>query len=222
MSLLLDSKRSSRCIEDIIKKSEETLSISLPLFRLSETLFGLLKEAAERGVHITIIFSTDELDPVEKSLIAKLPHIQISCYSELNSKCYFNEKDMIITSVDIHNFQDKTSGDMSISLNRIEDPVLFEDALHIFNLFYESSVKLISDKDQNVNKPVQGVSAYHGFCIRCAMPITFNISKPYCRQCMNQIKNETDSGKTGNYCHSCACKTATSQNSPQCDECSKN
>ncbi len=220
MPVILNSEKASQLIEEIIKHSEETLSIMIPVFRLSAPLFGLLKDAAGRGIRIKIIFSSDELDDFEKKEISELEHVEICCCTEINAKCYFNEKDMIITSVDIHNFYENKNGDISIGISKNEDEVLYEDAMQLYNSFYESSIILISENSKSQHKTVPAASAYHGFCIRCAMPITFNLSKPYCRQCMNQVKEESLDNKPENYCHSCAAKTSTSLSSPQCKDCS--
>lgn len=220
MPVIFNSEKASQFIEEIIKHSEENLSIMLPVFRLTAALFGLLQDAAGRGVRIKIIFGSDELNDFEKNAISELKHIGICCCTEINSKCYSNEKDMIITSVDIHNLYESKNGDISVGISKTEDAVLYEDAMQLYNSIYESSIILISENGKSSPKSAPAASVYHGFCIRCAMPITFNIAKPYCRQCMNQVKEESSNNKPENYCHSCAAKTPTSLSSPQCKDCS--
>lgn len=221
MPVILDSEKTSFFIEDIIRSAEEHLSLMLPVFKLSIPLFQLLTDAAERGVSITILFSSDELEIYEKKAISELRNIEILCCAELNSRCYFNEKNMIITSIDLHSIFENKTGNISIGLNREEDKSLYEDVLHLYNSFYESSIVLITENKKKSCKPESMTNPYHGFCIRCAMPITFNISKPYCRQCANQFKPESNNIITENYCHLCASKTSTFYHFPLCDNCSK-
>lgn len=219
MAELLDSAKSSYRIEEIIKNSEEKLALLTPVFRLSEKLFGLLKEASERGVRITVIFCTDELEPVEKILISELSHIEICHSPELNARCYFNEREMIITSMSLHDIQERKNGDISMLISRSSDSSLYDNAAEFFESIHNSSVKLVTDTAETDKKPSQTAAAYHGFCIRCAMPISFNIKKPYCRQCMNDRNSETDVAAEEKYCHSCARKTSVRIEFPLCKEC---
>ena len=219
MPVILDSEKTSHFIEKIFRNAEETLSIMLPVFRLSAPLYELLQDASGRGVQITIIFSSDELEPYEKKAISELEKIEICCCAELNSKCCFNENSMIITSADLHNCHEKKNGDISVAISRDEDKVLYNDVLNLYNSFHESSIILISEKGSSAAEPVQTAAAYHGFCIRCAMPITFRLVRPYCRQCMNEVKKETLSNIEENYCHSCARKAPATLNSPLCKDC---
>lgn len=219
MAELLDSIKSSYRIEEIIKNSGEKISLLTPVFRLSEKLFELLKEASERGVRITVIFRADELEQVEKLLLSELPHIEICHSPDLDARCYFSEKDMIITSMNLHDFHEKKGGDMSISVSRKDDLDLFDKTAELYESIYNSSVKLVSGTAKQEKKQIHG-AAYHGFCIRCAMPVTYNPAKPYCRQCMNEKKEETDTQIAGNYCHSCAKKASVSVKSPLCNDCS--
>ena len=220
MPVILDSEKTSLFIEDIIRNAEEHLSLMLPVFKLSVPLFHLLTDAADRGVNIKILFSSDELEIYEKKAISELRNIEILCCAELNSRCYFNEKNLIITSIDLHSIFENKTGNISIGLNRKEDNSLYEDVLHLYTSLYESSIVLISENKEKTGKPELLTNPYHGFCIRCAMPISFNISKPYCRQCANQFKPESNHIITENYCHLCASKTPTSHNSPLCANCS--
>jgi len=220
MPAILDSEKSSHYIEQIINNSEKTLSLMMPVFRLTDKLFSLLVNAAERNVQTTIMFSSDELDLFDKSRISELPHIDICHCDGLNSRCYFNEKDMIITSIELHNFHEKKSGDISIAISRIKDDTLYKDAKELFNKFYETSVIIISSKDKIRKKTTDSVNLFHGFCIRCAIPISFNLTKPYCRNCMNEIKIKNESSERDNFCHSCAKKTDVNFNQPRCPECS--
>jgi hypothetical protein len=180
----------------------------------------MLKDAAERGVYITILFSRDELELFERSLISDLPHIEICCCAEINSKCYFNENNMLITSADLHSCHENKGGDMGVALNRKDDEILYDDAKKLYETFYEASIKLVSEKITNTEKTATNANAYHGFCIRCAMPISFNIAKPYCRQCMKESTEESDDDRMENYCHSCAKNNPVSRKKPQCVDCS--
>lgn len=219
MPVLYSSIESYTKIEEIFSNSMERIVLLLPVFRLTEKFFEMLKTVSQRGVRITILFNTDELDTAEKSVISSIPHIEI-CYSaDLAARCYFNENEMLITSMNLHDFDERKSGDLSIWFSRTDDSILYDKAFKLFKTLHESSVKLVSETAGNEISPIQPGTVCHGFCIRCAMPITFNKEKPYCRQCMNDRKHEKAEIAEENFCHLCARKSITSIISPLCSDC---
>ncbi len=214
MPELLDSKETSDLIEKIITSADETVYLIFPVFRFSHKIYEFLKNTSNRGTGIIIVFRTDELTPVEKIHIAELHNIEVYCSSELNACCYFNESEMLFSSMNINDIHERKSGDINLYFDKINDEKIYNEIKVKCQALIESSVQLVpgnNEKSGNSNDP----EIYHGFCIRCGMPVTFNLNRPYCRQCLADYKNI----KTENYCHLCAEKMPVSAENPLCDRC---
>jgi hypothetical protein len=50
-----------------------------------------------------------------------------------------------------------------------------------------------------------GIKAKTGYCIQCGSIVPFNLSKPYCPNCLKETKEGIDNefGKIEKYCHYC-------------------
>lgn len=220
MPEILDTSRAAHSIERIFSDAAETLVILSPVLNLSEKYFTLLQNASERNVSIRLVFGAEQLVPEAKIFLSGLKNIEICNSYGLTAKCYTNEKEMIFSSLEIHDFHERHTGDISILLIKEHDRELFENGMAQIEKIYLSSVKIVTAPGKNADEKKHAGTAVHGFCIRCAMPISFNPGKPFCRQCFNQFSTEIFKGDKENYCHKCAEKAQTDISSPLCRNCS--
>ncbi len=216
---ILTLRESLSSFEQLIFSSKEKLNLFIPIFKFSENIFTLLQKADERGVKITIVFNTDELTAEEKIMISALKNIEVYHYPELNSRSYYNEDKMLFSSINFTDFNKNMSGEMSVLISRKNDLEMYNKAVSIYDSIIKESIMLVSSTGID-HEAVQNEQKYHGFCIRCAMPIDYNINKPYCRQCMNERKAEGVTSSPEKYCHACAQKADVSESLPLCSKCS--
>ncbi len=220
MPEILDTSKAAYAIERILSEADETLIILSPVLQLTEKYFTLLKDTSDRNVNIKLVFGVEQLPPEGKMLLSSLKNIEICNSYGLTSKCYSNEKEIILTSLDLHDFHERNTGDISILLMKEYDPTLFEKGMEQIEKIYTTSVKIVTDSEKKADVKNQMIAAVHGFCIRCAMPISYNKGKPFCRQCFNEFSAGINNSGKENYCHRCAEKTPSDITSPLCHNCS--
>ena len=225
MAEFLTTSGTSHHIENIIMDAKQKLSLVSPYLKISKTLHERLKDSSERGVKIKIIFGKDELKPNESNSLASLKNVELYYFENLHAKCYFNETRMVITSMNMYEFSEKTNREMGVLIDAVNDPTLFQKALDETTSIIKSSEIISLNKterkfyheaassDKNIPKM--------GYCIRCEARIPFNTDKPYCGDCYmiwSQFENPV---YEENVCHSCGEFNSSTMAKPICYNCYK-
>ncbi len=229
MAEFLTTTGTSFHIENIILRAKRKLILVSPYLQLSKTFFERLKDANFRGVEIKILYGKNELQNNEKELLASLEKLEIHYFDNLHAKCYFNESEMVITSMNMYEFSEKNNREMGVYITRDKDKELFENAVNETLSILHSSEK----RDlQKVEKEVYSSNNHkdkwadenndsQGFCIRCGDQIEFNPDRPYCWDCYNVWRQYENEEFLEQVCHKCGKPENSSMAKPQCYECFK-
>ncbi|MBN1159076.1 MAG: phospholipase D family protein [Bacteroidales bacterium] len=191
MAEFLTTNGTSYHIENVIIGAKKKLFLVSPYLQLSKTFFERLKDSANNNVQIIIIYGKDELKPNERNSLAELKKIELYFFENLHAKCYFNESEMVITSMNMFEFSEKNNREMGVFITKQKDPELFEKAVNETHSIIKSSelIGLSKVKRQlfqvKMSKPEQGITLgrkkpTRGYCIRCEQRIPYDPEKPYC------------------------------------------
>ena len=218
-------------IENIISNSKNELVLVSPYLQLSKTLFERLKDAAKRNVKIIIIYGKDELKPNSKNSLAELKNIHLFYFENLHAKCYYNELNMVITSMNMYEYSEKTNREMGVLINSTTDHELYIKAIEETNSIINSADPIQLSKNQknkinyfNSRNQINNLSIQkpsRGYCIRCSARIEYNVEKPYCIDCYFVWAQFENYNYPENVCHRCGEFEQTSMNGPQDRDCYK-
>ncbi|WP_299714280.1 phospholipase D family protein [uncultured Tenacibaculum sp.] len=214
MAEFLTTNGTSYHIENIIIGAEEKLVLVSPYLQISKTFYERLKDASKRGVNISIIYGKDELKKNEKKALEELENIELYFFQNLHAKCYFNEKEMVITSMNMYEFSEKNNREMGVFITQKEDDNLFKKASNETLSIIESAQLISKPKRTNKN-----IISKKGNCIRCSTTIPYDVEKPYCRDCFSTWSHFENSDYKEKTCHSCGRPENTSMNKPECYSC---
>ncbi|MFC1983621.1 phospholipase D-like domain-containing protein [Chloroflexota bacterium] len=128
-------------IESIIRDAKQRLVLVSPYLQLSRAFFARMKDADEQGVKIIIIYGKDELKPTEKKKLLSLKNIALGFCDNLHAKCYYNEDNMIITSMNMYEYSEKNNREMGILIKSKEDPSVYKDAVREVQSIWRSSTR---------------------------------------------------------------------------------
>lgn len=118
----------SHNIEEIIINAKEKLVIVSPYLKLTENLFERLKEKDSEKIEITFIYGKSELNEYEKKKLYSLSNLNLYFYRNLHAKCYYNESEMLITSMNLHEFSERNNREMGILIKKENDIQIFKNA----------------------------------------------------------------------------------------------
>ena len=141
----------------------------------------------------------------------------------LHAKCYLNEAEALLTSMNLYKFSQENNDEMGILVSREDDEELYEQihrqAMRWIAGSNTDEVTEVADSGDAEErrrpqhprpKPTaSGAVPVNGFCIRCKITIPANPSRPYCNGCYaswNRFKNKAYEEK---YCHVCGTEHKT-------------
>ena len=222
MAEFLTTNGTSFNLENIILEAKTKLILVSPYLQISKTFFERLKDTSNRNVKIKIIYGKDELNEIEKKQLSELENLELFYFENLHAKIYFNENKMIITSMNMYQFSEKTNREMGVLINRKIDDQLFEKAVNETLSILKSSkkIELISNekiiiKNYSFTKPTNK----NAFCIRCNENIKLDINNPYCRNCLREWERFGNIHYLERFCHYCGENEETSSHKPMDLEC---
>ena len=127
MSNFLRTQDVSSEIGKLIRDASSSVILISPFVRINDALFGYLKDASRQGIKITLVFGKEELKPDVKEQLAKLDNITAYYRKTLHAKCYFNEKQMVITSMNLYDFSEVNNLEMGLLINAKDEASLFSE-----------------------------------------------------------------------------------------------
>ena len=222
MAEFLTTNAISFYIEKVIKESQSELYLLMPYLQLSREFYDAVKGSSERGVSIIIVYANEDLYTEEKLKLGELENLEIYCMENLNAKCCCSEDNVLITSMDIHQLSAIDSAEMGIIFNKNSDNNLYKQTYNEIKTIITSSKNMNLHRktaDQIAVSSVKSKKIYHGFCINCAMPISYNPGNPYCRSCSPKGDNKPVKFDQGKFCHICGLQASLKIDSPLCDRC---
>jgi hypothetical protein len=208
--------------ENIIKNAREELYILFPYLQLSREFYEALKESSDRNVPIIIVYATEDLHTEEKLKLSEIENLEIYNCENLSAKCCCSDSSLLFGSMDFHQMALSDSLEMGILLNKLDDADLYKKIYNEIKLIIGSSKNMNLHKkavEELVHPAVALKKIYHGVCIKCAMPVSYNLDKPYCRSCTPKNPEEETEVTAGKYCHLCGTIHENYQNSLLCDTC---
>ena len=237
MITLLTRRKTVSALEDILKNAKEKIVLVSPYINLSEDNANRLRAADDRGVPITLVCRKDNLKENEKRVLQKLKHIQVYNRDNLHTKCYYNEQELIITSMNLYEFSEQNNVEMGVLFTK-DEPIYREARQEIEDLllqdehkvswrreklgaFARSAGKAISSGARAVANRAADALTEKGHCIRCGTHIPLNPDQPLCKEHYAEWARWKKNDYAEKYCHRCGEKNKTSKARPLCTTCYK-
>ena len=229
MATFLTRKGIVHHLDRIIDEAAEELILISPYIKADDETKNLLKSKT-RDTAIHVIYGKSELNPGEKSFLDSLG-IKPTFLKDLHAKCYLNEKEALLTSMNLYQFSQEHNDEMGILVSREDDPELYEDIYRQASRWKNASselyaasaakpkLKVAETRAQTTYKAGQKPS--RGFCIRCKAGVAANPEKPYCADCFKSWKRYSNPEYKDYHCHICGKEHAATLLKPLCASCYK-
>lgn len=243
MARFLTTRGTTSEIETIINNAKNGVVLISPFISIPDSLFQNLIAADQRGIKTTILYGKKELGTDVREQLNQLKNVRLYFLENLHAKCYFNEKSMVITSLNLYDFSEQSNREMGVLITRQADESVFNEAIRearmMVSLATRSSLNIqVSEqlKEQKRSKSAttdaetgsisfrdlsdiisKVFGTYHGYCIGCRTEIDYDEYRPYCPGCYKKWSQQKS--QKANYCHSCGRPSATSIYKPLCRPC---
>ena len=223
MAKFCDTTEISARLAQIIKHADEKLILISPYLKIGTNFRELLNDVRKSTI-IQIIYGKKELNPEEMKWLESTP-IQVSFCENLHAKCYMNEQEALVTSMNLYEFSQINNTEMGIMISKKDDSELYEE----INQEVKRILRKSTDGPSSINLPKKEYKPYKkkfskgqkGFCIKCKKEIKLNPEVPYCKDCYNEWKKHKDKKYPEKYCHICGESNKSSLLKPTCYPCYK-
>ncbi len=235
MAKFLDTTGVSYHLQQLINQAQDTLILISPYLKINERLRQSLDDKDRMKIDIRVVYGKNELQPDQINWLKSLRSVRTSFCENLHAKCYLNENEAIVTSMNLYEFSQVNNQEMGIYVTKAEDPDLY-DAI------YNEARRLIRISDEvrlSVEKVVEPENAAAaaapsakpgdkktesgetGYCLRCRKEIPLNPSAPYCVECYKSWKKYENFTYQEKYCHVCGKENPSTMSRPVCIDCYK-
>lgn len=141
MAKFLNTSATNFFLEELIKNAKERLILISPYLRLTDRIKELLEDKNRLKIDIRIVYGKSDLHPDEIKWMQKLDYIRLSFCKNLHAKCYINESECIISSLNLYEFSQVNNNEMGILVRKYEDNDVFKEA-------YEEAQRIIRISDE--------------------------------------------------------------------------
>ena len=222
MAKFLDTTGVSNELAQIIKGAKEKLILISPYLQISDRFKEMLEDQDKMKFEIRIIYGKSELQPQENNWLKSLKSVRTSICKNLHAKCYLNEKEALISSMNFYEFSQMNNNEMGIVVYKAEDPQLYNDINEEARRLIRFSEEIKVTMEKVIPKEELSKNG-EGHCIRCGTNIKMDPEHPYCLtdyQKWKKFEDKTYVEKTG-FCHMCGKPNASSMEKPVCMDCYK-
>lgn len=113
-------------LEELIKGTEDRLILISPYLQFSKRIKDNIASLNILKRDIRIIYRENKLQVEESNWLEGQVGVRTSICSTLHAKCYLNEKEAIVTSMNLYTYSQENNDEMGIYVTKDEDPDLYE------------------------------------------------------------------------------------------------
>src|SRR4030042_5372615 len=112
-----------------------------PYLKISDRLKQSIKDKDDMKIDIRLIYGKTEIELSENNWLKSLKSIRTSFCQNLHAKCYLNEKEAIITSMNLYDFSQVNNNEMGIYVEKNNDDESYAS-------IYEEAMRLVRISDE--------------------------------------------------------------------------
>lgn len=210
MAKFLNTTGVSYHLEELIKGTSDRLVLISPYLQFTDRIKEHLSNLNALKRDVRIVYRENKLQLEENSWLETQIGIRTSICKNLHAKCYLNENEAIITSMNLYEFSQQNNNEMGIYLTKLDDPELYkstyEEVQRLLTISDEIrvSVKKVPFAGSKQEKKVEEIKVnnkQNGYCIRSGVSIPFNIDKPLSIEAFKIWVEFGDADYPEKYCH---------------------
>jgi len=216
MAKFLNTTGVSYHLEELIKGTKDRLILISPYLQFTERIKEHLSNLNIQKRDIRIVYRENKLQLEENNWLENQIGIRTSLCKNLHAKCYINENEAIITSMNLYEFSQQNNNEMGIWLSKAQDADLYnatlEEVQRLLTISEEIRVtvkKVTADTPPKTErKSVETKQTSNktsdkstGFCIRTGVPVPFDIERPFSYEAYKKWNEYADRDYSEKYCH---------------------
>jgi hypothetical protein len=131
-------------IDRIISEANNEIVFFSPVLKLHESIILKFQQADQRNVRITLLYGLDRQQIRGKKWFRDFKNLRILYHDKLNSNIYRNEKEMIVTSMELAELTPGIYSDLGILITKMRDRKAYEDGIYEQELLVEHAEEVFA------------------------------------------------------------------------------
>jgi len=127
MAKFLNTTGVSYHLEELIKNTKDRLILISPYLQFHKRVKDHLEFLNTQKKDIRIIYRENKLQLEESNWLESQIGIRTSLCNSLHAKCYINEEEAIVTSMNLYSFSQQNNDEMGIHVTKENDSELYND-----------------------------------------------------------------------------------------------
>ncbi|WP_339624065.1 phospholipase D family protein [uncultured Winogradskyella sp.] len=127
MAKFLNTTGVSYHLEELIKTTKDRLILISPYLQFHQRVKDHLENLNIQKKDIRIIYRENKLQVAESNWLESQIGIRTSLCNSLHAKCYLNENEAIVTSMNLYSFSQQNNDEMGIHVTKEKDADLYKD-----------------------------------------------------------------------------------------------
>lgn len=127
MAKFLNTTGVSYHLEELIKNTNDRLILISPYLQFHKRIKDHLENLNIQKRDIRIIYRENKLQVAESNWLESQIGIRTSLCNSLHAKCYLNEKEAIVTSMNLYSFSQQNNDEMGVHVTKENDSDLYDD-----------------------------------------------------------------------------------------------
>ena len=127
MAKFLNTSGVSYYLEELIKNTRDRLILISPYLQFHKRIKDNLENLHLQKIDIRIIYRENKLQVEENNWLESQIGIRTSLCNSLHAKCYLNENQAIVTSMNLYSFSQQNNDEMGIHVTKDDDADLYND-----------------------------------------------------------------------------------------------
>tara|TARA_B100000508_G_scaffold135193_1_gene126673 strand:+ start:57 stop:788 length:732 start_codon:yes stop_codon:yes gene_type:complete len=153
MAKFLNTTGVSYHLEELIKNTKDRLILISPYLQFHKRVKDHLENLNIQKRDIRIIYRENKLQVEESNWLESQIGIRTSLCNSLHAKCYINENEAIVTSMNLYSFSQQNNDEMGIHVTKEKDA-------HLYNDIYDEVQRLLTISEEirvSVKKVDKGI-----------------------------------------------------------------
>ena len=127
MAKFLNTTGVSYHLEELIKSTKDRLILISPYLQFHNRVRDHIQNLNIQKRDIRIVYRESKLQLEESNWLEKQIGVRTSICPTLHAKCYLNENEAIVTSMNLYSFSQQNNDEMGIHVTKEKDPELYKD-----------------------------------------------------------------------------------------------
>ena len=226
MVKFLTTRGISAGIEQIINDAQESLVLISPYIKAHPTIKERLERKSRDGFDIHLVCREKNLEHAERDWLRSMPFMKVSYRENLHAKCYMNEHEALVTSMNLYGYSEVNNEEMGLLVSLKEDRRLYEqitdEVLRIVEGSRDAPIEEAQAKtEHSVGSPLTRGMAQANRTSSVA-PKDRNVTataKPQSRPSGKALSRPSAGVPSHGFCIRCKTEVPTDPSKPYCRRC---